>query len=196
MKEAGFTLIELLAAMVAGSLLLVSLGWAVATLGERLVKARSDDEARAFHDAAALLVPLIEQASPRAQDGSGFRGTAQMLEVSVPPPMAAASAGQLRLRLRVVENSDGQSLMAQLVPTDPRSSLPIEAQEERRLLSGYRSFRFDYSPPPDGVPTGLPRLITLTALDAEGMVQRLSSAPRIHSDGRCRFDPGSLTCRY
>jgi prepilin-type N-terminal cleavage/methylation domain-containing protein len=195
-REEGFTLIELLAAMVAGSMLLVSLGWTVASLGRELGQSKADAGVARFETAARTLRSLIEQASPPGQDGSGFSGTADRLQAIVPPPMAAGAAGPLRLTLRISASGAGQDMLARFEPLEPNSPFPAELRAERPLLTGYRSMRFDYEGGAvDQRPT-LPRLITVTAVETDGTVRRISAAPRIDNDGRCRFDPISMTCRY
>jgi prepilin-type N-terminal cleavage/methylation domain-containing protein len=195
-QEAGFTLIELLAAMVAGSMLLVSLGWTVASLGRELAQSKADAGVARFETAARTLRSLIEQASPPAPNGSGFIGSADRLQAIVPPPMAAGAAGPLRLTLRIATSDAGQDMLARFEPVEPSSPFPAALRAERPLLTGYRSMRFDYEAVAGGQEPALPRLITFTAVEADGTVRRISAAPRIDNDGRCRFDPVSMTCRY
>jgi prepilin-type N-terminal cleavage/methylation domain-containing protein len=98
-RQGGFTLIELLAAMTAGSLLLVSLGAAVAQLGGQLSRRSSPETARIDAFAPAFRA-LVEQAQPVA-DAGAFEGTDKSLHALVEPPMAAAQAGPLMLDLTV-----------------------------------------------------------------------------------------------
>lgn len=193
--EAGFTLVELLAAMVAGALLLASLGWTVSSLGQELGRSRDADVKGDAAATAALLVTMLEQAYPVAKDGSGFEGRGDGLTALVPPPMAAGNAGPMRLTLRVGPAGGGQGLFARLDPVQPGSTFPAPLAEERLLLGGYREIRFDYSVQPPGMPPRLPRLIVLTLIGGDGAVRRISAVPRIDSDGRCRFDPVSMACR-
>ena len=194
-REAGFTLVELLAAMVAGAMLLVSLGWTVSTLARELGRSRAADAKGDAAAAATLLVGMLEQAHPVAADGSGFEGRAGGLTALVPPPMAAGDAGPMRLTLRVGAGGGGEALFARLAPVQPGSAFPAALSAERMLLGGYRSIRFDYSGGAPGSPPRLPRLIALTLTAADGSVRRISAVPRIDSDGRCRFDPVSMACR-
>lgn len=195
-QEAGFTLIELLAAMIAGSILIVSLGWSVSLLARDL---RPSDAARQDARIAALapvLVSLLEQAHPPGRGGSGFSGAADRLSAVVSPPMAVAAAGPLRLGLSVAPAPEGgYALLARFDPVDRASSLPATFRRERSLLSGLRSIRFDYVLSKAAGPPRLPLLVTLTLVTKTGEERRISAAPRIDSDGRCRFDPISMACR-
>lgn len=194
-REAGFTLVELLAAMVAGGLLLASLGWTVSSLGRELARSRDADATGDAAATAALLVTMLEQAYPVAKDGSGFEGHGDGLTALVPPPMAAGDAGPMRLTLRVAPAKGGEGLFARLEPVQPGSAFPAALTGERMLLGGYRAIRFDYADGPAEAPPRLPRLIGLTLTAPDGAVRRISAVPRIDSDGRCRFDPVSMECR-
>lgn len=187
-REGGFTLVEVLAALVAGAFLLVAIGWNLSSL----VRLLRDDpaEQRARHLAAIVpaLEAWIEPALPVE-----FTGTNDHLSAQVPAPQAAGPVGLVRLTLSVRTGPDGQSLEAAFAPVEPDVRWPASARV-RTLLSGYRTIRFEYVWAPQAVQRVLPRLVTLVLHDG-ATVRRLSFAPRLDSDGSCRFDPISMSCR-
>lgn len=195
-EEAGFTLVELLAAMIAGSILIVSLGWSVSTLARDLRPSAGALQEARIAALAPALTALIEQAQPPGRDGAGFSGTPDRLEAVVPPPMAAERAGPLRLSLSAASDpAGGYALLARFEPLDPAAAFPAALRVERPLLGGLRSIRFDYVRSDKAAAPRLPLLVTLTLVTARGDERRISAAPRIDSDGRCRFDPISMACR-
>jgi prepilin-type N-terminal cleavage/methylation domain-containing protein len=192
-RQAGFTLIELLAAMTAGSMLLVSLGVAVAQLGWQLGR-RPPPQAAELEAFAPVFRNLLEQAQPGEKE-SAFVGRPDGLVALVEPPAAAASAGPLRLALAARPGEGGQALYLSLAPVSPGASLPPGATGERVVVSGFRAIRFAYALDGAGKEAGLPKLITIAFESPDGRVRRLSAAPRIDSGGACRFDPISMACR-
>jgi prepilin-type N-terminal cleavage/methylation domain-containing protein len=187
-REQGFTLVELLAALVAGSFLLVAIGWSLSSL----IRLLPDDaaEARARHLAALAprLEAMLEQMSP-----IGFAGEAKRLSAGVPPPMAAGPVGPVQMTLSVRREAEGESLHARFEPVARDVRWPAAAREQR-LLGGFRSIRFQFERAEGTVERALPRLVTLS-LDDGTRVRRISASPRLDSDGSCRFDPVSMTCR-
>lgn len=175
--------------MVAGSLLLASLSWTASSLARRLP---AEQETQAdLGRLAPMITKLIEEAGPsRGRDQ--FGGDAKSLSATVPPLMAVAGAGPLRLTLAVRPHEGGEALFASFAPTNPASLLPAEARGERLLASGFADIAFEYE---QGGKNALPRLITIRFTDESGGSRRISAAPRLNSDGRCRFDPISMTCR-
>ena len=185
-RAAGFTLVELLAAMTAGSLLLVSLSWAVAGLGQQFQQ-RADPRAAELQALAPLLSGLLAEALPA---GAAFEGDESRLHALVDAPMAMAAGGAARLTLEIRPDRDGESLWARFAPEAGG------AAAEKPLATGYRDIRIDYAGEAEpGAPARLPRLIGFVFVDASGEERRISAAPRVDSDGRCRFDPISMVCR-
>lgn len=186
--EAGFTLVEVLAALVAGALLLVTIGWSFSSVARLLPADPSEERAERLTRVAPRIEALIEQAQP-----SEFEGRPDSLSAIVPPPLAAGPVGPLRLRLIVRNEAAGKSLFAAFEPQSPDVRWPAAAREIR-LAEGYRDIRFDYLH--DGGPADrvLPRLVTISFDDGRA-VRRISATPRLDSDGSCRFDPVSMTCR-
>ena len=185
-RTAGFTLVELLAAMTAGSLLLVSLSWAVAGLGRQLQQ-KPDVRAAELQALAPLLSGLLVKALPT---GETFEGDENRLQALVDAPMAMAAGGAARLTLEVRPDREGEALWARFAPEAGGSAA------EKRLAAGYRDIRIDYAGAAEpSAPARLPRLIGFVFVDASGDERRISAAPRVDSDGRCRFDPISMVCR-
>lgn len=195
MKEAnGFTLVELLAAMVAGSFLLASLSWTVSTLARRLPVKADTIRDQQLEAVAPAIVQMLEQAAPPSGGKKSFSGDARGLSAIVPPPMSAAGSGPLRLSLRVGAAGGGEGLYAAFAPIDPAAPFPPEAAGERLLAGGFRSIGFEYVESRQPQPR-LPRLISLRFTSPDGDIRRITATPRLDSDGSCRFDPISMTCR-
>lgn len=194
MRQAnGFTLVELLAAMVAGSLLLATLSWTASSLARALPVASETLHDRQLERLGPVLTHMLEQVSPAAGPGA-FKGDAKSLSAIVPPPLAAGPVGPLRFTLVVRPAPRGQALFAALEPVEPTAAFPADARRERLLLGGFAAIGFEYVAE-NGEKNSIPRLITLQFSDGIGNSRRISAAPRITSDGRCRFDPISMTCR-
>ncbi|WP_114952125.1 PulJ/GspJ family protein [Sphingosinicella terrae] len=187
-RQEGFTIVELLAALVIGAMLLVAIGWNLAAVIRLLPEPAGQARRQQLALAAPRLEALIEQAQPE-----GFEGNADHLSLIVPPPLAAGPAGPLRMTLAVVQDGGDRSLVARFAPVDDGVAWRAAAREAP-VAQGYRAIRFDYVPAPAGSARRLPLLVTLSLDDGE-TISRISAAPRIDSDGSCRFDPISMTCR-
>jgi prepilin-type N-terminal cleavage/methylation domain-containing protein len=193
--QQGFTLIELLAAMIAGSLILATLSWTVASLGRELRASTLAEPRQRLSDVSAALTRLIEQAQPTAKGETRIAAGPKRLAFATAPPAALGATGAVRAELIVRAGAGGEGLYVRFAPADPRSALPPGADAELALAEGYRSIRFDYVMPSD-MDSGLPpRLVTLTLTDASGRATRLAAAPRLTAAGDCRFDPVSMACR-
>lgn len=193
-KGNGFTLVELLVAMVVGAMLLVSLSWAVATLARQLPTRAPEARDTDLAAVAPMLGAMIEQAQP-LRPGAAFRGDEKSLDLVVPAPMAAGLAGPLDLKLRVESRTGGEALIASVEPVDATAPFPAAARAPHVLVHGYEEIRFGYIPAAQAEASSLPRLVTISFAGDRGATQRISAAPRLDSDGRCRFDPISMTCR-
>jgi prepilin-type N-terminal cleavage/methylation domain-containing protein len=193
--EQGFTLIELLAAMVAGSLILATLSWTLASLGRELTVSRRAEPRQQLSAASPVLANLIAQAHPAAKGQPKIVALPQRLEFVTTPPASLGAVGAIRTILSVRRQQSGEALYARFTPADPSAPFPEAARSERPLVEGYRSIRFDYVMPAErdvGLP---PRLVTISLTDAEGRTSRLAAAPRLTAGGDCRFDPVSMACR-
>jgi prepilin-type N-terminal cleavage/methylation domain-containing protein len=193
--EHGFTLIELLVAMVAGSLLLATLSWTLATLGRELRSSQRAEPRQRLDAVAPVLANLIEQTLPTAKDERAIVARPQRLVFVTMPPAALGATGPVRATLSVRPHQAGEALYARFEPAAAAAAFPAAARAERRLIEGYRHIRFDYALAPKeeaGLP---PKLVTISLSDAEGRSVRLAAAPRLNSSGACRFDPISMTCR-
>jgi prepilin-type N-terminal cleavage/methylation domain-containing protein len=193
--EHGFTLIELLAAMVAGSLILATLSWTLATLGRELGAAKSAEPRNLVNAAAPILVGLIEQAYPTQKDEPTFVAGTREMEFMTTPPASLGAVGPVRATLSVRPANGGDALYASFAPADAGAYFPAAARQERLLAEGYRSIRFDYLLQDDKHKELPPRLVTIILADAKGRATRIAAAPRLTAGGDCRFDPVSMTCR-
>jgi prepilin-type N-terminal cleavage/methylation domain-containing protein len=185
-QENGFTLIELLAAMVAGSFLLVSLSWSVSSLTRQLPVPPETVQLRQIEALAPALSGMLERIRPSTPQQPSFAGDAAHMSAIVPPPMAMAGAGPLRLSLNVRASGEGQALHMSLAPIEGG------AARESVLAEGFRKIQFSYA---GAEPPSAPRLITIAFTGGNGVTRHISARPRLDSDGRCRFDPISMTCR-
>ncbi|HEY5722121.1 MAG TPA: prepilin-type N-terminal cleavage/methylation domain-containing protein [Allosphingosinicella sp.] len=193
--EHGFTLIELLAAMIAGSLILATLSWTLASLGRELRTSTLAEPRQRLSDVAPALTRLIEQAQPTAKGETRIVATSKRLAFTTAPPAALGAAGAVRTELIVHAGQSGEGLYARFAPADPRAALPPGAAAEVPLVEGYRAIAFRYEMPKDpeaGLP---PRLVTISLTDGSGRTTRLAAAPRLTAAGDCRFDPVSMACR-
>ena len=193
--QQGFTLIELLAAMIAGSLILATLSWTLASLGRELRVSTLAEPRQRLSDVAPALTRLIEQAQPTAKGETGIQATPKRLAFTTTPPAALGATGAVRAELIVRAADGGETLFARFASTDPRAPLPAGATVELALIEGYRSIGFGYEMPKDpeaGLP---PRLVTISLTDKEGRTSRLAAGPRLTAAGDCRFDPVSMACR-
>lgn len=196
MRVNGFTLIELLVALVAGSLLMVSLSWSLSILTRQLAVSKEEERAEKLAAVVPILTDLIEGAQPPGRDRSRFQGDADRLVALVSPPRAAGPVGPLRMTLAVRSDAEGEGLYASFIPTEADSDFPDAARQERPLFEGYKDIHFTYMAPLESRIPRLPRLITLNLMDDEDHVTRIAIEPHIDSDGSCHFDPISMTCRY
>lgn len=192
--ETGFTLIELLAAMVAGSMLLASLSWTLASLGRELRATQEAKPRQRLAAAAPILTSLIEQMMPPTKNEAAIVADPRRLVFVTSPPAALGEAGPVRATLSVRPDAPGESLYLRFEPADGWAAFPPAARTERPLLRHYRQIRFEYRMPDkeDGLP---PRLVTIRLIEQGGGAARLAAAPRVTTSGDCRFDPVSMACR-
>jgi prepilin-type N-terminal cleavage/methylation domain-containing protein len=192
-SDRGFTLVELLAAMVAGALLLASISWIVGRLGQELHDNGEHQLDAQIADIAPSLRTMLSQATPAGKEGSSFEGKLHGLSALVPSPMALGSVGPVTLDLDVRPTRRGQALFARVSPHGTAGNAPPSPDGEM-LVDGMDDIHFDYVARPANDPVGLPLLITIRFSKGADSAA-LAIAPRVTSDGRCHFDPISMTCR-
>jgi prepilin-type N-terminal cleavage/methylation domain-containing protein len=190
MKENGFTLVELLAALVAGSLLLVALGWAIRGLGDQYRRHATAGAAERVAGITPFLEDEIGRALPPAR-GAAFGGNETQLALTVPPPRALGAVGPVRLDLSVIASRAGKALVARF----GGQGLPEAAARPVTLADGFRDIRFSYLRRANDLPATLPRLITIQFTAPDGTVLPLGIVPRLTMAADCVFDPISLACR-
>lgn len=193
-EEAGFTLVELLFALVAGSLLLITLGWAIRGLEDQYRRHAKESPAEKIEAIEPFLTAEIGRALPPAK-GAAFAGDETELVMTVPPPKALGPVGPLHLQLAVIGQASGKALMARFAPASPGLSLPSSAQAPVMLADGFRDIRFSYLRRSTDDVTALPRLVTLQFVDQGGTVLPLGIEPRITMGADCAFDPIAQSCR-
>lgn len=194
-NERGFTLVEVLAALVAGGLLLASISWTVGNLGREVQAPNQAHRIAQIEAITPTLVTLLEGAFPVEPDGSGSTGEASRLIARVSPPLTLGDVGPLELRLEIRRTANGEGLFLAFTSVDPATHLPDQVTRPHLLADGFRDIRFDYERHDEPGRKRLPRLITIRFADDKGSVVPIVVAPRLTSDGRCRFDPISMTCR-
>ena len=185
----GFTLIELLVAMVAASLLLTGLGWALGGLRFDLARSAPDPavaQLEAFQTPFRHLVAAMEP--PASLPGGQAFSESEARFASVAPQ--AFPAGPVRVTLQVVPARDGKTLQLILSRTDRNA--PLYSGEP---LTGFAqiSFATIAARPPDAARS--PRLVMIETVDKKGTVRTLAAPSRLVGSGGCRFDPVSMACR-
>ena len=194
-EENGFTLVEVLFALVAGSLLLVTLGWAIRQLEDQFLRHQAPSGAEKVERIASLLVGEVGRALPPAT-GAAFSGSAERLVVSVPPPRALGAIGPVQLALDVVTRSHGKALVASVSPALADQHLPAAATQPVTLVDGFRDIRFAYLRRATDLPTALPRLITFQFVDDHGTLLPVGVEPHLTMAASCIFDVIGQTCRH
>ncbi|WP_081492307.1 PulJ/GspJ family protein [Rhizorhabdus wittichii] len=186
----GFTLIELLAAMVAGSLLLISLAWATGAIGR---ETRLSLRERQIEDASALSITferLVDAALPSQDGRAPFEVSGDQLTGMIAPPAALGTIGPVRMTMDVRRERDGVALYLSLASDDPANTLPRAARSPIKLASGFRSIQFDAVEVGKG---GAQQHINLNLAGIED--RTLIAATRVTSTGACRFDAISGVCQ-
>lgn len=193
-REQGFTLVEVLFALVAGSLLLVVLGWAIRGLEDQFRRHQAISDTEKVDAIASFLTSEVGRALPPAT-GAAFVGEATTLTLTVPPPRALGATGPVRLALSVRDDKAGKALVARFAPAAAGQALAPAAQQPVLLAEGFRDIRFDYLRRATDPPTALPRLITLQFTSQDGTVLPLGVEPRLTMAADCVFDPIAQSCR-
>jgi prepilin-type N-terminal cleavage/methylation domain-containing protein len=193
-RQAGFTLVEMLFALVAGSLLLITLGWAIRGLEDQYRRHAGISATEKLEAIAPFVDAEIARALPPA-NGGAFAGNEAALELTGPPPKALGAMGPLRLTLSVVAESSGKALVARFAPMTAEQSLPASATQPVTLAEGFRDIRFSYLRRSTDDATMLPRLVTLQFQDQSGTILPLGVEPRITMGADCVFDPIAQACR-
>jgi hypothetical protein len=192
--EAGFTLVELLFALVAGSLLLIGLGWSIRGLEDQYRRHAAISSAEKVEAIAPFLTAEIGRALPPVK-GASFSGTETELTMIVPPPKALGPIGPLRLLLAVSSAASGEALIARFAPASAEQTVPAPALAPVTLADGFRDIRFSYLHRSTDSANALPRLVTLQFVDKAGTVLPLGVEPRITMDADCAFDAIAQACR-
>lgn len=185
----GFTLIELLASLLAGSLLLLWLGWAVAGIGEQWTKSSRTDPARELAANRLRIAELIEGALfPLPADGLAA-ATDDRLAFVVVPPRAVKGTTLARLDLAVEPGAGGtRRLAARLY--DLRSGQALTPPSE--LAGGWKVIRFTSEAP---AREGARPLVEIGFVSMDGERFAILARPKINVKPGCKFDPISLECR-
>jgi prepilin-type N-terminal cleavage/methylation domain-containing protein len=192
--EAGFTLIEVLAALLAGTLLLLSLSAMLSSLGQELRKDKRAPDMAAVGRFAPVLTHLLETALPAADGEDRFEAASDHLVANVPPPLSLGPVGPVRFRLEAAPSNSGLGLFASIAANDPAMTLPTNISQRRLIADGFREIDFSYDEQPDAT-VDLPRVIRIRLVAENGKVYPLAIEPRITAAGACQFDPISMTCR-
>lgn len=191
--EKGFTLIEVLVALVAGGLLLASLGWISASLAEELQQTRMGKGAQIDAVAPFIRQMLEEAVPPGPQDVVVAR--ADLLEVVIPAPDALGRKGPVRLTLAAKRTAAGMGLFAHMRATHGGMPLPDFISEEWPLADGFANIHFRYRARGKARRPSLPAVVTIMFVEKSGRMTPMSAEPRLTADATCVFDPISLECR-
>lgn len=186
MRVNGFTLIELLAAMVAGSILLIALGWVTGSLGREVRPSDEEREALRVARAGLTIERLIGTALGQDKSGAKLDISPMELRTLVAPPAALGPVGPLDLRLTVTKENKGDALYATFQPAKPENDLPSAILAPVKLAENFRSIRLS----PEGSAGNAVRIIF------EGAGNRsVLAMTHVSSSGACRYDAISATCR-
>jgi prepilin-type N-terminal cleavage/methylation domain-containing protein len=180
-REHGFTLIELLAAMLAGALLLVWLGWAVGGIGERASRSAATPPRAALLAAWPGIAAQIENAY-------FVEEAVPSNELLVMPPLSLGQRGPAALRYRAERRNDGRmALVAEY--RDPATGAAFAPPTV--LVRGFAAITIDAVPGREGQRPAL----RLAFTEADGTRFALQARPQVTAQPGCRFDPISLACR-
>lgn len=189
--ENGFTLVELLVAMVAGSLLLISLTWMLGSVTQLFQKQPSDQQSAQVADLAPALDALIGQIAPPDKDTGPVTVTNDALQFVSAPPLAAGQSRRMDVLLKSEQRADGVALVGRfegIVGERPWVRQTV-------LAHGFKAISFAAHWPSDPNAVKLPRLLTIAFVEPDGETARIVAAPRLTGGGACHFDPISMTCR-
>ena len=183
MRRNGFTLVELLVAMVAGALLLVGLGWAMAGTTQSWRRQAVVGEQARIVDAGVAFALFVEAAlKPDAVL------EADRLVLTIPPPQALGPVGPVKLELATVARAGDTTVTARVIPEPQQVD---RALPETVLLSGLRSARFEYGEVADAARPSLPERLRLSLSIVRGgrrgwSRRRRSTAAARAASTRCR----------
>lgn len=192
MRQAnGFTLVELLVAMVAGSLLLVSLSWMLGSVTHILKASPKDKVTAQVGDLAPALTRLIEQIPPLDKEVPPASISADAMRFATSPPQALGADGLMTVTLKTEPQGDGLALVGEF--EGERQGQPWQRRDI--LAHGFSAIGFDARwPVAPGAPK-LPSLVTIRFATRDGETARIVATPRLTGGGPCHFDPISMTCR-
>jgi prepilin-type N-terminal cleavage/methylation domain-containing protein len=194
-RHNGFTLVELLAAMAAGSLLLVALGAATASLSREARQTVVEKDGAKVTNAAALLEKLIGSLQPGQANVSTIHIQESSLTGDIDPPAALGSVGPLHMALEVQEERDGAVLMLTFTPVEHDVTLPPAVLAPIRVAGGFQSIRFDTPGQAKTAYRSADGPITIAFAARNDETRILAFRPKVTTGGDCRFDPISLACR-
>lgn len=177
----GFTLIELLAAMMAGALLLVWLGWTVGSIGERAQQGVAQPPHEALLEAWPAIAAQVEAAY-------FVEEAADAEQLLVMAPLSLGFAQPAALSFAVGPDERGRrALRAEY--SDPATAMPLAPPAV--LVRGFTAIAVFHELAADGQRPVLRFAFT----DSKGGVVTLSARPQSNASPACRFDTISLACR-
>ena len=203
-RARGFTLVELLVALVLAALLVLMLSELLGDLGRAWSRGHVENDARrAIFDDAGLLrqwIALTQPVGPKR--GFDLAGDPSGLHATIAAPAAIATAGLMRLDLRVERGAQAVALAVTAKPVDGASANAVPTGVHR-LFVGMRSLSFSYFPQGrTGSPVARwsdtrlpPRAVILRIENAEGERIVIALPIALNMPEGCVYDPVSLACR-
>lgn len=181
MNEKGFTLVEVLVALVAGGLLLASISWVIAGLGDDLKEAENSGASAEILSLSGSLDDLLGGARFSDEAGNILPRSDQSLSFRTRMPMAMGGA-MARASLIVQRGQDGQALVL---------DWPGQNVAATELISKTKGITLGYQLKED------PRFLNKITISIEGNEgsENLTIVPHIDTHGACIFDPISQRCR-
>jgi prepilin-type N-terminal cleavage/methylation domain-containing protein len=183
----GFTLIELLVSMVIGAMLLASLSWVVATLVRQTGSDRGAEMSRSLATTAPVLMNLFSNA---LQDEL-HSVVVSNRNVSWYAPLPHGVGDGIGLMTLDVRKSGNETELV-LSRKNPESDHDVLSSSS--IIKGAKDIYFSYASDNEG-DEQVVRAVTMTVRPSEGPPQKFVFPIYRVADGRCVFDPVSMSCR-
>jgi prepilin-type N-terminal cleavage/methylation domain-containing protein len=199
----GFTLVETLVALAAGAMLLTFLGQGLKDMRDSWMLARdSSHMSQTRTQGLSALDQLVRGAlvAEEVMQEQPFDGTPRKLSFLTSPPQAFATMGLVRADITLDPQASGYVLRAKLISTSngvsagpfvllenlPSASFSFAVRDAAQAAKITDVSRHQGNPP---------AAVRFTFVAQDKSTETRLLIPQMTRDGRCLFDPVSLTCR-
>jgi len=192
----GFTLIEVLVALLAASLLLIPLGWAVGRLGKDLKTEQVNGAVHSWADDAYALRHLVATGSFADANGQPLADGPGFVRMRISPPQSVVGAGMVLAELRSSGAAGDHGIRLSIVQpstVEPSAGEPSAMAPPVDLFPGGRDVKLRLVRTPDNRQASAHVQIDLR--DARGRKFAMRFAPSVSGNPACEFDLVSLACR-